>query len=106
MNPKQSIRFFLIAVPTLLLLAIILSIREDLIEKNYEFKGIVGNVIYNINGSPDVYINGKKYALTYNIWNLNRKIEMGDSLITVRNGSLLKLVKKQTGETIYFKFRW
>jgi len=82
---------------------VLFSVRERLIEKNYQFKGIIDSVAYSINGSPDVFINGKKYALTYNIWNLTRKMAKGDSLIKRKNQMILKLVKKQSGETIYFK---
>jgi len=103
MNQAQSLRFLLLGVPIFLILTVIFSIREHIIEKDYQFKGVVENVVYSINGSPDVFINGKKYPLTYNIWNLNRKIEKGDSLIKHKNEMILKLVKKQTGETIYFK---
>jgi hypothetical protein len=69
----------------------------------YEFNGKVENVNYDDKGKPTVLIDGKEYDLLVNFWNFNHKIQKGDSLIKQKNTMVIKLVKQETGDVIFFK---
>ena len=69
---------------------------------NYNFKGKVENICYDVKGFPFVTINQKRYYLSYNNWNFRHQIENGDSLEKEASSFVLKLTKS-TGEIIIFK---
>ncbi len=103
MNQQQTTKFLLVGIPVFMGIVIFLYFRAYITEKHYEFQGVVQNVSYDIKGTPDIYIDGKKYILSYNDWNFNYKIDKGDSLIKRKNEMVIKLIKHKTGEIIYFK---
>jgi hypothetical protein len=103
MNQKQTIKFLLFGIPLFLGMLIFLYVRVYIREKKYRFRGVVQVVIYDDKGTPDVTVNGVKYKLSYNDWNFDHQIQKGDSLIKESNIMVIKLVKLNSGDVIFFK---
>jgi len=96
-------KFLLYGVPIFLGAIMLFNIRGCTELKSYEFKGVVQNVEYDIQGSPDVFVNGRKYSLGYNGWNFGYNIQKGDSLIKDKGTMTVKLIKFKTCKVIIFK---
>lgn len=79
------------------------SINDDNKNLNYNFKGKVESIYYDIKGIPLVTINQKSYYLSYNNWNFDHQIEKGDSLEKVAPSFIIKLKKLHTGTIIIIK---
>jgi len=60
----------------------------------YQFKGRVDSVSYDVKGEPTIKVNGKKYDLPVNFWDFNHQIDVGDSLVKVKNSMVVRILKK------------
>lgn len=69
---------------------------------SYQFQGRVDSVWYDDKGGPTIKVNGNKYDLLVNYWDFNHQIEVGDSLIKVKNSMLVRIIKKN-GKVIIVK---
>jgi hypothetical protein len=95
------IRYLMIGLLFLLLLKVF-SLISDKKERNYQFKGVIEKIDWNEKNTPTVIVNGKSYDLSTN-WKFNERLNVGDSLLKVKDSIKYKLIKNKTGEVIYFK---
>lgn len=102
MNQKKIVIYTIVGVLFSIAL-LVLYIRAERIENNYQFSGIVQNITYGDKRTPKVTINNNSYFLSFPNWNFNNKIEQGDSLIKTKNSTIYKLIKCKTKEVIFSK---
>lgn len=74
--------------------------KEDI---NYQFNGRIDSVSYDIKGNPTILINGRSYYLSGNDWLLPAKVEKSDSILKKSKIMTIKLIRHDTGETIFIK---
>ena len=74
------------------------SVKTNL---EYEFSGIVENVVYDAKDIPEVTVKKKSYYLA-DEYVFDHKIQKGDSLKKKKGSVIYMLIKRQTKEHIEF----
>jgi len=69
---------------------------------DYCFKGEVEAIRYDVKNTPYVTINVRTFFLSYNNWDFNTQIQIGDSLEKEKGTMTIRLVKKYTGKIVFF----
>ncbi len=67
---------------------------------NFEFNGVVENVVYDIKGTPKITVNEKEYYLGVNI-NFKYLIQKGDKINKNKWEKAVKLVKQNLQVIIF-----
>ena len=98
---SKIIRYLIIGV-SFFVIVWLLTIRADIIEKGYQFNGIIEKITYNEKKIPEITVNGKAYGLSTS-WRFNEKMSVGDSLIKEKGLLNYKLIKYKTGKVIFSK---
>jgi hypothetical protein len=100
-NRKKVSKIFLVVF---FIWAIVILVGKK-IENNenlmYNFHGPVKKIRYNVQGFAHVTIDGKEYDLRITDWNSNIKIFKDDTLIKEKGDSKVKLIRKNSKDTIY-----
>ncbi len=100
---KKKVIIYLAIGALFFIVLILLYIRANKIESDYQFGGVVQKITYGDKGIPKVTIGGQAYFLTYTKEIFNNKIKPGDSLLKARDSRVYKLVKHDTKEVIVSK---
>jgi hypothetical protein len=79
-----------------------LSRKWDKKEKNFQFRGVIEKIDYDINKIPDVTVNGNTYHI-FTGRRFNEKMNVGDSIIKEKGSWTYKLIKYKSGEVVISK---
>jgi hypothetical protein len=102
LNTKEGYDSFVkVAFLVIVIIFVIASITEPKKALEWSFRGPVQKVSYDGQHTPSVTVNHKEYYL-YNVkWDREIEIHVGDIIIKEKGDLLIKLVRKNTKDTIY-----
>jgi hypothetical protein len=104
MNAKSKV-FQILLIAGVLFLIVFLPIYYFKMQQEvslYHFNGRVDSVSYSVKDEPTIKVNGKEFDLPVNFWDFNHQIEIGDSIVKVKNSMVVEIVKKN-GKVIIVK---
>jgi len=71
----------------------------------WNFKGPVEHVRYTNDKPLEITVNRKRYILSYAVWDMDIKIYTGDTVIKEKGSLVIKLIRKNSKDTIYVRKR-
>jgi hypothetical protein len=104
-NGFQNSLYFRIIACILIISSIIYSkgLKEN--ARNWNFKGPVQKIWYDVKGVPFVTVRGREYNLYNVFWHFNIKIHTGDTIIKNKGDRRIKMIFRNSKDTIYFNDR-
>ena len=102
MNSNKLNNFVLVLISVGIIIYVFLCFREIKQTNEMEFRGVVQNVQYDIQGNATIMINDSTYKPRSNRWAFRGQIQKGNSLIKFKGSMDIKLIKKKTRNEMIF----